>query len=183
MTGYDPEKHHRRSIRLKGYDYTRTGAYFVTIVAYQRECLFGNIQNNEIILNEWGEIVREEWERTAVVRPNVELGDYVIMPNHIHGILIFADDIAGATRRVAPANIASTKTILPNSLGSVIGQFKSIVTKRINRLQNVSGLPVWQRNYYDHIIRNEKEMDRIARYIQTNPLRWAEDHDNPNRAS
>ncbi|HAV77112.1 MAG TPA: transposase [Anaerolineae bacterium] len=169
-------KHHRRSIRLNGYDYSQAGAYFVTIVAWQREMLFGEIVGGEMQLNDFGEIVRDEWERTEIVRPNVELGEYIVMPNHVHGILIFIDDHVGATRRVAP-----TKTTLqPNSLGAVIGQFKSIVTKRINGLWNVSGRPVWQRNYYEHIIRNDREMDNIHRYIESNPSMWADDDENPN---
>jgi REP element-mobilizing transposase RayT len=180
---FDPKVHHRRSVRLKGYDYSQAGAYFVTIVAWQREMLFGEIVDGDLVLNELGEIVREEWERTAFVRPNVELGEYIIMPNHVHGILVFVDDMAGATRVGASRRLAPTDktTLQPNSLGSVIAQFKSIVTKRINGLQNVTGRPVWQRNYYEHIIRDEREMDRIARYIESNPLRWADDDENPNR--
>jgi REP element-mobilizing transposase RayT len=182
---FDPQKHHRRSIRLQGYNYSQAGAYFVTIVAWQREILFGEILNGEtpqggdVVLNDFGKIIQEEWEQTAVIRPNVELGEYVVMPNHFHGILVFTNDDAytvGATRRVAP-----TKTKLQSgSLGAVIGQFKSIVTKRINRLRGVEGVPVWQRNYYEHIIRNESEMDRISRYIESNPMRWADDDENPN---
>lgn len=100
---FAPQEHHRRSIRLKGYDYSQAGAYFVTLVTWQRECLFGEIGQGKMALNEIGEIVREEWERTAAVRQNVELGEYVIMPNHVHGILVFVDDgDVGATRRVAP---------------------------------------------------------------------------------
>jgi len=174
---FAPQEHHRRSIRLKGYDYSQAGAYFVTIVTWQRECLFGKIEQGRMGLNEIGEIVREEWERTAVVRQNVELGEYVIMPNHVHGILVFVDDGVGATRRVAP----TSQTLQSGSLGAIMAQFKSIVTKRINGLQNVSGRPIWQRNYYEHIIRNEPEMDRITRYIESNPLRWMEDNENPNR--
>jgi REP element-mobilizing transposase RayT len=175
--GFNSKEHHRRSIRLKGYDYSQAGAYFVTIVTWQRECLFGEIEQGKMVLNEIGEIVREEWERTAVVRHNVELGEYVVMPNHVHGILVFVDDAVGATRRVAP----TSQTLQPRSLGAIMAQFKSIATKRINGLQNVSGRLVWQRNYYEHIIRNEHDMDRIARYIESNPLRWVDDDENPNR--
>ena len=175
---FNPDKHHRRSIRLKGYDYSQAGAYFVTIVAYQRECLFGEVVDGKVRLNEFGVIAQKEWERTAIVRPNVELGTFIVMPNHVHGILIFTDDDAntvGATRRVAP-----TKTTLQSgSLGAVMGQFKSIVTKRINVLRDLSGIPVWQRNYYDCIIRDEREMDRIHRYIESNPSMWADDDENP----
>ena len=158
------------------------GAYFITIVAWQRERLFGEIADGEMMLNDFGKIVHNEWEQTAVVRPNVELGDYVVMPNHFHGILVFVDDGAytvgtqnvGATRRVAP-----TTTLQSGSLGAVMAQFKSIVTKRINVLRGVSGIPVWQRNYYDHIIRDERELDRITRYIESNPFAWVDDDENP----
>ena len=98
MSKFDPKIHHRRSIRMRGYDYTQAGAYFVTLVAYQRECLFGEIVDGEtpkggvVVLNEFGMIVQKEWERTAVVRVNVEMGTFVVMPNHFHGILIFVDD-------------------------------------------------------------------------------------------
>ena len=113
MSKFDPKIHHRRSIRLKGYDYTQAGAYFVTLVAYQRECLFGEVVNGEMQLNDFGMIVRNEWERTAVVRANVEMGTFVVMPNHFHGILIFVDDTnVGATRRVAPTK----STLQPGSL-------------------------------------------------------------------
>ena len=147
----------------------------MTIVAWQREVLFGEIVDGKVVLNELGEIVRDEWERTAVVRHNVELGEYIVMPNHFHGILIFTNHgkTVGATRRVAP-------TLQSGSLGAVMGQFKSIVTKRINVLRNGSGLPVWQRNYYERVIRNESEMDRISRYIESNPSRWADDDENLN---
>lgn len=185
---FSPKIHDRRSIRLQGYDYTQAGAYFVTIVAWRREMLFGEIvdgetpQGGHVVLNDLGKIVHTEWERTAAVRPHVELGAFVVMPNHVHGILVFTDNVmndvnVGATRRVAPTR----HTLQPGSLGAVIGQFKSIVTKRINRLQNVAGRPIWQRNYYEHIIRNEHEMDRITRYIESNPTRWAEDEENPGR--
>jgi REP element-mobilizing transposase RayT len=130
-------------------------------------------------LNDFGEIVQQEWEQTAIIRPNVELGTFIVMPNHLHGILIFTDDgvhTVGATRRIPP----TTKTTLQSgSLGAVMAQFKSIVTKRINVLRNMSRISVWQRNYYEHIIRNEREMDRIHLYIESNPSRWADDDDNP----
>lgn len=181
MPTFDPNLHQRRSIRLRGYDYSQAGAYFVTIVTWRRETLFGDVVNGVMVLNDFGGIVREEWERTAFIRPRVVLGAFVIMPNHIHGILTFTDNVvndvnAGATRRVAPA---LSTTLQSGSLGAVIGQFKSIVTKRINGLQNVSGRPVWQRNYHERIIRDESEMDRITRYIEVNPSRWAEDKENP----
>ncbi len=180
-------EHHRRSIRLPGYDYTHPGAYFVTICTHQRESLFGDVVDGEMRLNEFGEIVREEWFQTAKIRPNVELRDdeFVVMPNHIHGI-IWIVDIVGATRRVAPttttrqvAPMASEpRGPVPGSIGAIIGQFKSIVTKRINILRAAPGAPVWQRNYYEHIIRNEHALNAIRQYIHDNPARWSWDRNN-----
>ena len=103
MTRYDPDKHHRRSIRLKGYDYTQAGAYFVTVVTHRREPFFGDVVNGEMVLNEYGRVVEAEWLRTAEVRPNVELDAFVVMPNHVHGIVIIHEDESphvGATHRV-----------------------------------------------------------------------------------
>jgi REP element-mobilizing transposase RayT len=188
---YNPAKHHRRSIRLKGYDYTQAGAYFVTIVARGRECLFGEIAAGEMQLNEWGRIVEHEWRQTATVRPNVTLDQFVVMPNHIHGIIILNDpDIVGATRRVAPTTprVTPIPSVVPTpigpqsgSIGAIIGQFKSIVTKRINATRQTPGAPVWQRNYYEHILRDEAALNRIRQYIGDNPRQWAEDENNPSR--
>lgn len=176
-------RHHRHSIRLRGYDYTQPGAYFVTICAHQREPLFGEVVDGEMRLNEFGEIVREEWFRTAEIRPNVELFDdeFVVMPNHIHGIIWIVDDTVGATRRVAPTTrrVAPTRGPVPGSIGAIIGQFKSIVTKHINALRGTPGTPIWQRNYWEHIIRNEHALNAIRQYICDNPARWSLDRYNP----
>jgi putative transposase len=175
---YDPQKHHRRSIRLKGYDYTQSNAYFITIVAWQRECLFGEITDGEMRLNEFGQIVQEEWIKTTQIRPNVEIheDEFVIMPNHLHGIIRIID-IVGATGPVAPtiSTEHKSKTLIPNSLGAIIGQFKTASAKRINTLRNTRGVPVWQRNYYEHIIHNERELENIFKYIDANPTNWKED--------
>ena len=176
----------KNTLRLHGYDYSTVGAYFVTIVSWQREMLFGNIVDGEVVLNEMGKIVREEWERTPQIRREVELGTYVIMPNHFHAIVIIneistvgvhnIDDIrVGATGR-SPLRPHGPK---PKSLGALIAGFKSSVTKRINTLHNSPGVPVWQRNYHDRIIRNEREMSRIWDYIESNPARWDDDDENP----
>jgi REP element-mobilizing transposase RayT len=231
---YSPERHHRRSIRLRGYDYTQTGGYFITIVAHERALLFGEIVNGAMRLNEYGQIVRDEWFRTAVVRPYVMLypDEFVVMPNHIHGIIWIVgatrrvaptcgvaptdggvvptdggvaptddgvaptDWIVGATRRVAPTyGIAPTDggvaptthpsgrpTLKPHSIGSILAQFKSLTTKRINALRGTPGAAIWQRNYYEHIIRDERSLQQIRRYILENPQRWEQDSENPYRA-
>ena len=181
VTPYDPARHHRRSIRLKGYDYTQPGAYFITLCTHDRAHLFGEVVDGEMRLNEWGEIVRDEWFKTAQVRPYVQLRDdeFVVMPNHIHGIIWIVGDVGvGATRRVAPT---TPRGPAPQSIGAIIGQFKSAVTKRMNELRNTPGALVWQRNYYEHIIRNERALNAIRQYIEENPLRWELDRYNPDR--
>ncbi len=149
----------RRSIRLKGYDYRQPGAYFITICTYPRLEIFGDVVAGKMNLNPAGEIVREEWLKTAQIRPTVELyeDEFVVMPNHMHGIIwIVESQSVGATRRVAPTN--KINTLVPNSIGAILGQFKSITAKRINAFQGTPGIPVWQRNYYERIIRNEGEL-------------------------
>lgn len=166
-------KFHRRSIRLQGYDYRAGGLYFVTLCTHDRVALFGSIINNAMLLNDYGRIVQEEWERTAVVRPNVELDMAVIMPNHLHGIIVIVDD-PRATGPVAPTTDRPTGP-LPGSLGAIIGQFKTASTRRINILRDMPGARVWQRNYYEHIIRNQESLNQIRQYILNNPAKWAED--------
>jgi len=193
---FDPQKHHRRSIRLKGYDYSSAGAYFVTIVAWQRECLFGEIVDGTMHLNRHGHIVRDAWFDLKNHYQHVELGEFVIMPNHVHGIIVLVDDGRGGSSSSGGTNSPDTTLAgmdnLPihqtrpyvkpkprHSLSEIVRAFKSFSAKRINRLRRTDGIPVWQRNYYEHIIRNEREMDNIAKYIETNPLRWNEDDENP----
>lgn len=172
--------YHRRSIRLKDYDYRNAGAYFITICAYRWECIFGKVVGREMRLNEYGEIVQDEWLKTALVRPNIELDEFMVMPNHMHGILVLDDNAGGthekpcATQRVtrAPRRVAPTKRPIgpeAGSVGAIVGQYKSIVTKRINRRRGTPGYAVWQRNYHEHIIRDEDELNRIRFYIANNP--------------
>jgi len=169
---FNPQKHHRQSIRLKGYDYSNEGAYFVTIVAWQRGLLFGEIVNEMMILNKLGEIVADKWQWLETQYDYVELGAWIVMPNHFHGVLII---------RRGDSRIAPTQKIKP--LGRLIGVFKTVSTKHINLLRNTEGQIVWQRNYYEHIIRNEREWDNIHRYIESNPSMWVEDEENPNRVN
>ena len=200
---YDPEKHHRRSIRLKGYDYSQAGAYFITIVTQGRTCLFGDVEDGEMRLSTWGEIAREEWFKTAQIRPYVRLHDaeFVVMPNHVHGIIWIVDDDdnvvgarrrhVGARRRRAPtgrdAPVSDHDTTVERfgvpvcgSIPTIVRAFKSATTKRVNALRNTPGAPVWQRNYSEHIIRSEESLNRIRDYIANNPLQWEWDRENPN---
>ncbi len=180
---YDPTKHHRRSIRLPGYDYTQPGAYFVTICTHRRAHLFGRVVDGEMVLNEYGEIVREEWFRTTQMRPYVELfeDEFVVMPNHVHGIIWIVEPNVGAQRRCAPPKPGGVtpNNVASGSLGAIIRSFKSAVTRRINVLRGTSGARVWQRNYWEHIIRNERALNAIRRYILYNPDRWAWDRYTP----
>ncbi|MDD5230498.1 MAG: transposase [Candidatus Marinimicrobia bacterium] len=176
----NPEHYRRRSIRLKGYDYLQSGAYFVTICAHNRECLFGDVTGGEMRCNEYGEIVRQEWFKTAEIRPYVRLDEteFVVMPNHVHGIIWITDDDVGARRRRVPTIEQFGKPVC-DSIPTIIRAFKSIVTRRINQIRDTPGALAWQSNYYEHIIRNEESVNRIRQYIADNPRHWAFDRENP----
>lgn len=186
---YDPEKHNRRSIRLDGYDYGRPGAYFVTICTYKRVCLFGEVVEGRMWLNEYGRIILGEWRRTERARDNVALDTFVIMPNHVHGIIVITPnpDGGGSTRGRGTARRAPTGTNRQfgqprsGSLPTIVGAFKSAATRRINRLRDTPGEPVWQRNYYERIVRGRHDLERIRRYIRQNPARWHLDRNRPDR--
>jgi len=189
---FDPQKHHRASSRLRDFDYSFAGAYFITVVAYRREMLFGEIVNGELKINRRGEIVREEWFASANIRKEIRLfeDEFVLMPNHIHGIVWIVDDdsrfVVGANHPVANGRTKLLHTVgadgrpplrrKPRSLGSFVAGFKSSVTKRIRDELNETG--IWQRNYHDRIIRNDKELSAIREYIESNPMNWSEDEGN-----
>jgi REP element-mobilizing transposase RayT len=172
----DSQKHNRRSIRLSEYNCSQVGTYFITICTHNRECLFGDAVDGTIVLNEFGKIVCNEWNHTAQIRKNVRIEEYIVMPNTMHGIFVIVD--AGATRRVAPTNERLIGPIA-GYIGAIIGQFKSIVTKRINTVRDTPALPIWQRNYYEHIIRNEDELNGIRESIIENSLQGQFDRENP----
>ena len=174
---YDPQKHHRRSIRLKEYDYSRAGAYFVTICVQNGECLFGEIVDGIVRLNEFGQIVEDEWRQTGRNRINIKLDVYVVMPNHFHGILFIHGDGGGTARR-APTVERFGKPV-SGSVPTIVRSFKSAVTKRVNEIRHTPGGSVWQRNYYEHIIRDDDDLNRIRQYIADNPARWTDDENHP----
>ncbi len=163
-----PERHRRRSIRLSSYDYSQPGAYFVTIVCKNRVLLLNDLA--------FRAIVEEAWLWLADHHDYVALDEYVIMPNHLHGVLIISNPRRGGSR-TAPTQAATRKP-----LGRLIGAFKTVSTKQINKVRASAGVPVWQRNYYERIIRDEDELNRVRTYIQDNPLRWEEDPENPSRS-
>ncbi len=178
------QRPNRRSIRLQGYDYSQAGAYFVTICTHNRECLFGEIINGDMRLNDVGRIVADSWQWLAEQYDHVLLDQYVIMPNHTHGIIIITD--AGQCRRGGSrtARVRTTPktghrhptpSSPPKPIGRLIGAFKTVSTKRMNALRATAGKKLWQRNYWDHIVRNEPELQRIREYIQNNPGQWERD--------
>ncbi|MEW6263934.1 MAG: transposase [Thermodesulfobacteriota bacterium] len=183
------DHHRRRSIRLPGRDYTAPGAYFVTCCTHDRSCLFGDVRDGEMLLNEFGEVAAAEWRRTPAVRSDIELDEWVVMPNHLHGI-IWIEASRAARGRPRPNGVSplhggswahgcAPLRRTPRSLGSLIAGFKSITTKRINELRPTARQPVWQRNYHEHIIRDDESLNRIRQYICDNPGRWLEDPENP----
>lgn len=179
---------HRRSIRLTGYDYTQNGCYFLTICTRNRECLFGEIQNAEMFLSNIGEKVNDCWQEIPNHFPQIVLHDYVIMPNHIHGIIeinnidVIESNIGGIVgannysptdhsplrSSTNPVSLSSRPNGTSRTVGSVVRGFKIGVTKQM-------GFSPWQRNYYEHIIRNGESYNTIVQYMAQNPMKWEED--------
>jgi putative transposase len=201
------EKHHRRSIRLKQFDYTQGNVFFVTICSYQKGCIFGSISNGEMVLNEQGKNVQRAWLETAAKRPIIQLDEFVIMPNHFHGIILIVDERRGTacrapyagrvpftcpapgieipTRPMGTARCAPTTDLkcerfgrpISGSLPTIIRSFKSAAGKYVNEVRDSPGTPVWQRNYYERIIRDEDELRRTREYIRFNPVNWPSDEE------
>ncbi len=170
----EPERH-RRSLRLPGFDYSSRGLYFVTLCTYGKECLLGNAIDARVVLNEAGKIVQKVWHDLPARFPSLAVDAFVAMPNHIHGILVLMGTGIG-TKGAA----SSAPTSAVPSLGRVLRAFKSLTAVEVNRSCQRKR-PLWQRNYYEHIIRGGEDLDAIRRYIIENPRRWAEDRENPHR--
>ncbi|MGK7875021.1 MAG: transposase [Xenococcaceae cyanobacterium] len=173
--GYDPKKHHRRSIRLPGYDYTQPGAYYVTICTHQRQCWFGDVVNEEMRYNRLGDIAYRFWQALSRRFPHIKLDAFVVMPNHLHGILVITDEGKG---QVQPRREQFGKPI-PGSIPTIVRSFKSAVTRRINLMRPTTSPPIWQSNYHESIIRIERGLDNVRQYIIDNPRQWALDEENP----
>ena len=189
----------RRATRLRGYDYSQSGAYFVTICAQHRKCLFGRIIDGKMQLNEIGQIVVEYWNYIPQHFLSVELGESVIMPNHIHGIVACNPVAAGSPRPseeqfISPTVEARSPRPTKNTknrthenpspaLGKIVAYFKYQSTKHINHRRNTPGTRIWQRNYHNHIIRDDPDLQRIRQYIQDNPMKWALDQLHPENPS
>jgi REP element-mobilizing transposase RayT len=198
---YNPEIHHRRSIRLSEFDYSTNGAYFVTICTQGRESLFGDIDDGAMTLNEAGRLVAECWAKLPDKFNGVSLDEFIIMPNHFHGIIAIIDntnhiDLRGESCIRPPLNYQGAMEkqgehkVRPygtqnGSVGRIVQAFKSLTTNAYIRGVKQSGWPpfpgrVWQRNYYERVIRDEKEMMAIREYIMNNPANWSDDEENVN---
>ena len=200
MHHYNPDLHHRRSMRLYEYDYSQAGAYFVTVCTQNRDFLFGEITDGRMVPNDAGRMVERWWIELMNKFPSIETDEYVIMPNHFHGIIM----IVGATLRGRPdesdnhtnkkngnhiglplrVNNQTIRRHEQHTLGDIIDWFKTMVTNEYIREIKQFGWPpfpgkLWQRNYYEHIIRKEEELDRLREYIVNNPAQWALDDENP----
>ena len=209
---FNPEKHHRKSIRLKDYDYSQPGSYFITVCTHNQKNLFGKIvslraglepaptENFHVNLNDYGIIVLNTWRDLVKHNKGIKLGEFVIMPNHFHGIIHILDPGNGGGDFIPSEFIykdAVTKSLQSDSvqqgfvgvgskptlnqykkqtsLSEVVRQFKTFSTRKINRLRNTTGVSIWQGNYFEHIIRNRESYDQIVEYIQNNPLTWKKD--------
>ena len=162
----------RKTNRLKDYDYSRSGYYFVTICTDDRVHQFGNIVDGQIRLNQWGKMAQKCWQGIPDHFPSVELDEYVVMPNHIHGIIIVG---AGFPR---PDTKGAETAPLRPTLGQIVAYFKYQSTKHINIIRGSQGRRVWQRNYWEHVIRNENDLNRTREYIRNNPVSWDIDENN-----
>ena len=185
------------SARLNGWDYSSNAYYFVTVCTKKWICFFGEVINGTMNLSTIGEIAAEEWQKTEQIRHNVTLDDWVVMPNHIHGIIVIENEIPPESSDIVETSRwdvsethhrqtrhrqtrhrrVSTGRLLPNSLGSIIGQFKSVCTKRIRKYE-LSKF-AWQPRFYDHIFRSEESLNKAREYIRNNPLKWEFDKNNP----
>jgi REP element-mobilizing transposase RayT len=210
----DLERRFRQSLRLKGYDYSLAGAYFVTIVAQNRLCLFGTIENEAVVLSPAGEMLQAVWQTLPTRFPKVVLDAFVVMPNHFHAIIVFPAPLLSSSPGSLPANSTDAEQKVPTrgtptddvprlsgaeqrvstrdtpterpTLGAVVGAWKSLTTvEYIAGVKTRGWMPfagrLWQRNYYEHVVRDDDDLARIRYYIATNPRYWMQDAENPQR--
>jgi len=174
---YNRDIHHRQSIRLQGYDYSQAGVYYVTLCTTAKQCLFGDVVVDKVALNVYGNIAEACWMGISTHFSDVQLDEFVVMPNHLHGIIV----ITSTARATHASPLQQRPGPARRSLGAIMGSFKSAATKQINLVRNSPGEPIWQRNFYEHIVRSDANLNAIRQYIQANPARWAEDNENPRR--
>lgn len=169
------KEYHRCSIRLKDYDYSQPGAYFVTVCVKGQKCLLGNDNKGQIHPSPIGKVTTKFWDEIPEHFENAQLEAFVFMPNHLHGIIILRDKVG--VQYIEPLQKNEFQNILPGSIGSIIRSYKAVVRRWCKRNNYLNFQ--WQRNYYEHIIRNTKELKQIQEYIINNPLRWKYDKENP----
>lgn len=167
--------HNRKSIRLPFYDYSEAGYYFITICSFDKKKIFGKIINGKMYETEIGKIVREEWKRTSGLRLNVSLGSFILMPNHIHGIIIMNYRIESSLFTSPEHKNIRGFTSPSNSLGAIMKGFKAAVTSQVNKIENLPSIKIWQKNYYERVIRNQAEYIKIDEYIRRNVELWGKD--------
>jgi putative transposase len=189
---FNSKNHHRKSIRLRDYDYSQAAVYFITACTYHRECLFGEILSDEMRLNHQGVLVAETWKSLVAAHPNAVLDEWVVMPNHFHAIVILNQPVGA----IHESPITNEYTNVPRAirelplrmtviqrrnmlLSKLIGRFKMLSSKYINESRNTSGTPLWQRNYWERVVRDEKELHAIREYIGNNPRQWHSDQLHP----
>jgi len=188
---FDPELHRRRSIRLLEYDYSSAGAYFVTVCTQGKSCLLGKVSDSAVYLNAYGRLVWDCWNHLPDHYPSIRLDAFVIMPNHIHFIVWITKLLVGAglpcpdLDAPSPPNRAGEpspyEAMMKSQLAQVVAYFKYQSTKQINASRRMPGVPFWQRNYYEHIIRSQKSLEAIREYIEMNPVNWLQDNENPDK--
>ena len=182
---FDQNLHHRHSLRLKGYDYHLHGAYYVTVCTHERQCLMGQVMLGSMQLNAVGQVVLDAWAALPARFPDVQLDAFVVMPNHVHGILCIDHDVGAVLAPPAPGAASGAPTLPAagaasgaSTLGEIMRAFKSLSAIAANRILGRSGVPFWQRNYYEHIVRNDHDLDEIREYIVGNPVNWEKDENN-----
>ena len=171
----------RTSNRLKGWDYASVSAYFVTLVVKDRACIFGDVIDGEMWPSPIGSVIDESWLWLGEQYDHLKLDAYIVMPNHLHGIVMIDEDDEALNIGIENAVAIQSKPIPKKRkpLGRLIGAFKTVSTKRINELNSTPGASIWQRGFYDRIIRNEQELESVREYILGNPAKWDEDAENP----
>ncbi|MBI5059968.1 transposase [candidate division KSB1 bacterium] len=182
MTGSIPDPRFK-SVRLKYLRYSEPGAYFVTIVTARRESLFGVIEDGQMVANEAGQIVIDEWLRTIAMRTRLTMDAFCLMPNHFHAVVVMGE--AAPSARSAPLRnellLRRWNERAPDSLSTIMAGFKAATTKRINELRCARGQSVWQHRFHEHVVRGDRDLAQIRDYILGNPAQWSADHENPER--
>ena len=171
------QRRNRQSIRLRGYDYSRVGAYYITICVRNRQCLFGDVIDRHMQLNQAGLIIRSVWDNLPRLYDGIDLDAFIVKPNHVHGIVVINQPVGVIQESPTYAEpVAQRRRML---LSKIVGRLKMVSAKQINALRGSSGQPLWQRNYYEHVIRDEGSLKRIRQYFADNPAQWEFDHENP----